>query len=126
MRNLNSCFTADFKIIIYRNVLILFNIYLHIFYLVLSQQPSQFLKAAVKTEPADQYQQNQLFNNLSLAQQAADIKPILPAGFSVVQASTGGGVAGGVPVMNQLGLPPGQAQALQQVIQYTFIIHKQF
>ena len=123
MRNLNSCFTADFKIIIYRNVLILFNIYLHIFYLVLSQQPSQFLKAAVKTEPADQYQQNQLFNNLSLAQQAADIKPILPAGFSVVQASTGGWVAGGVPVMNQLGLPPGQAQALQQVIQYTFIIH---
>ena len=92
---------------------------------MISQQPPQFLKAAVKTEPADQYNQNQFINNYSLQPQqpTADIKPVLPAGFSVVQASSGGmSGGGGMPVMNQLGLPPGQAQALQQVTHFCKII----
>lgn len=81
-----------------------------ILFSVLAQQPAQFIKASVKTEPADPYNQSYGY---SLHQQPtpADIKPVLPPGYSVVQMPNGG-----VPVqMNQLGLPPGQAQALQQV-----------
>ncbi len=74
----------------------------------MSNQTPQFLKS-VKTEPMDTSNQSFTYGQ---SQPPADIKPVLPPGFSLVQAPP----PGCVPVqMNQLGLPPGQAQALQQV-----------
>ena len=84
----------------------------------MTSQTPQFVKS-VKTEPMETSNQSFTYGP---PQPPADIKPVLPPGFSIVQAPPPGCVPvqapppGCVPVqMNQLGLPPGQAQALQQV-----------
>ncbi len=94
----------------------------------MTSQTPQFLKS-VKTEPMETSNQSFTYGP---PQPPADIKPVLPPGFSLVQAPPPGCIPvqapppgcvpvqapppGCVPVqMNQLGLPPGQAQALQQV-----------